>query len=58
MPMTNRPSITDLFRSMTASRAESEALAAEGHEASALVISHEADMDQALIIARLGELTA
>lgn len=56
MPMNPRPSITDLARSMNATRAEAEALVAEGQESSALVLSNEADMDQALILARLGDL--
>lgn len=58
MPMTNRPSITDLARSMNENRAEAEELLFQGHEASATVRSHDADMDEALILARLGELVA
>lgn len=56
MPMTNRPSITDLARSMNANRALAEASMAEGYEMAAVVAAADADVDQALILARLGEL--
>jgi hypothetical protein len=56
--MTNRPSITDLARSMNDNRALAEEMLAEGYAVSASVYAADADVDEALILARMSELSA
>lgn len=58
MPMTNRPSITDLARDMYDSYTIAADAARVGDDAAAQSNYDEGQITEALILSRLGELTA